>query len=198
MNLKETLRKERSTKMQTLLDSVKSKKTEALKMAKNRIADELPVGEVDYKGWEPYKLGIKVVAWHLRAMLTKYMTEKGWVTAELALEVGTNELFQYYMQCDGTPVYQQKTSMMDEVSRSEYFVLDALRTYAATGYGNPEAWHQYLTAAAAFYDNIAEDPDSAIDVRLGSDLHTTPADARVDTDLSRDSLATRLDRLRDF
>jgi len=148
--------------MRTLLDAAKSKKTEALKEAKSRSVDELPAGEVNYEGWEPYKLGIQVVAWHLRAMLTKYFKEQGWVTAELALEFGTNELFQYYMQCDGTPVYQQKTSMMDEVSRSEYYVLDALRTYAATGYGDPEAWHQYLTGAAGFYDNITEDPDLSL------------------------------------
>jgi hypothetical protein len=194
---KETLRKERSTKMQTLLESVKAKKTEAFKMAKSRIVDELP-REVNYSGWESYKLGIQVVAWHLRAMLKKYIKKQGWVTAELALEYGTNELFQYYMQCDGNPVYQSRTSMMNEVSQSEYFVLDALRTYAAAGYGNPEAWHQYLTAAAGFHDNITEDPDSAIDVRLGADLHTTPADASADTDVTRDGLATRLDRLRDF
>jgi hypothetical protein len=31
---------------------------------------------------------------------------------------------------------------------------------------------------------------------LGSDLHTTTADA--DADVTRDGLATRLDRLRDF
>ena len=33
---------------------------------------------------------------------------------------------------------------------------------------------------------------------LGSDLHTTTADASADTDVTRDGLATRLDRLRDF
>jgi hypothetical protein len=34
--------------------------------------------------------------------------------------------------------------------------------------------------------------------KLGSDLHTTPADASADADVTRDGLATRLDRLRDF
>ncbi len=184
--------------MRTLLDSVKANKTEALKEASRRIPQEIPAGEVNYEGWEPYKLGIQVVAWHLRAMLKKYWKEKGWVTAELALEFGTNELFQFYMQCDSSPVYSSRTSMMDDVSRSEFFVLDALRTYADAGYGDLEAWHQYLTGAANFYDNIEQDPDSAIDVRLGSDLHTTPADASADADVTRDGLATRLDRMRDF
>lgn len=38
---------------------------------------------------------------------------------------------------------------------------------------------------------------TTFDLSLGSDLHTSPADA-ADADATRDSLATRLDRLRDF
>ena len=55
-----------------------------------------------------------------------------------------------------------------------------------------EKWMEYVRESPGKHSTRIPMPMQ----NLGSDLHTTPADA--DADLTDDSLATRLDRLRDF
>ncbi len=74
-----------------------------------------------------------------------------------------------------------------------YWVMVIIFQRIDKGESKPE-WMQYVRESLTKYDF----KKGYVMQNLGSDLHTTPADASADTDLSRDSLATRLDRLRDF
>ncbi len=60
-----------------------------------------------------------------------------------------------------------------------------------------DALSQWMAYVDGSTTNWKEGTASAFQT-LGSDLHTTPADASADADVTRDGLATRLDRLRDF
>lgn len=60
-----------------------------------------------------------------------------------------------------------------------------------------DALSQWMAYVDDSVTNWKEGLSSALQ-KLGSDLHTTPADASLHADVTRDGLATRLDRLRDF
>ena len=60
-----------------------------------------------------------------------------------------------------------------------------------------DALSQWMAYVDGSTTNWKEGISSAFQ-KLGSDLHTTPADASLYTDATRDGLASRLDRLRDF
>ncbi len=185
-----------------LRDSVDPlKKALALKTAKSRkTLPVIPKGnmELDYAEWQTYKLGIDVVASNIIEIFVKSIHEPGWLEAELAFEPYTHELFNFFSQCWKDSSYMQNIDSMDRVTQSRYIILDALRSYATGGVGSQDFWHEYLINASEFSEELARNPAIAIDLRLGSDLHTTPADASADADVTRDGLATRLDRLRDF
>ena len=74
------------------------KEARALQQAKLR--EELPLipkknTENDYGEWEPYKIGIHVVASNVSALFLKSINQRGWVDAELAFEPYTIMLFNF-------------------------------------------------------------------------------------------------------
>ena len=73
----------------------------------------------------------------------------------------------------------------------EYYVMLIIHSSINNG-ESAEEWMQYIRDSPGQYN--VKVPMSM--QNLGSDLHTTTADA--DADVTRDGLATRLDRLRDF
>jgi hypothetical protein len=150
--------------------------------------------------WQPYAEGVEVVAAHIRSLLRKSATfgGKGWVKSHLAFNALTEVIYDWFVNVATDPPFMNRLNAISSLEQiqDEYTVLDAL---CNSGVSNPELWTQYLEGAKDSLEMTRrQEYGTTMDLYLKSDLHTTPADASLHTDVTRDGLATRLDRLRDF
>ena len=148
----------------------------------------LYTGEMEQ--WKPYAEGVEVVAAHVRSLLNR---DGGWAVLHLASNAYTEIIYDWFVLADGDQQFQEILVGISSIQqiKDEYTVLAAL---TANG---EQPWQSYLETAKDKLGTTRQQAyGSTSEFSLGSDLHTTPADASAD--LKIDRMATRLDRLRDW
>ena len=144
----------------------------------------------DMEKWKPYAEGVEVVAAHVRSLLNR---DGGWAVLHLASNAYTEIIYDWFVLADGDQQFQEILVGISSIQqiKDEYTVLAAL---TANG---EQPWQSYLETAKDKLGTTRQQAyGSTSEFSLGSDLHTTPADASAD--LKIDRMATRLDRLRDW
>lgn len=103
----------------------------------------------------------------------------------------SKKLHDDFLTLTGNVKKEIEDKYSDSSNQYQYYVMLIILSRIARGEPQQE-WVQYVRDSKGKYDF----KKSFVMQNLGSDLHSTPADARADVTI--DGLATRLDRLRDW